>query len=58
MDEESARALYLYPSGLARFCCGSDNDGYPTCMGDGSMCGFSAVLDEPVCERITQDCTH
>ena len=21
------------------FACGTDNDGYPTCQGDGSACG-------------------
>lgn len=38
------------------FVCGSDNDGYPTCQGDGSFCGwererpgefFCAELDKP-----------
>lgn len=58
MTEEEARTLYLYPNGVARFCCGSDDDGYPICMGDGSMCGFSEVLDGPVCQHISRSCEH
>lgn len=50
VDDE--RAHYLYPSGVARFVCGSDNDGYPTCGGDGSMCGYSALLGRQVCENL------
>lgn len=28
------------------FNCGTDNDGYPTCMGDGSTCARSEKLGE------------
>ena len=28
------------------FACGTDNDGYPTCMGDGSTCARSEKLGE------------
>ncbi|MFJ8301587.1 hypothetical protein ACIQ9R_37560 [Streptomyces sp. NPDC094447] len=55
MTEDEARELYLYPSGLPRYSCGSDNDGYPTCMGDGSMCGYSKVLEEQVCKYMTKE---
>lgn len=52
MAEQQARAVFLYPSGLARYTCGSDNDGYPTCMGDGSWCGYSRVLGYQVCKHL------
>lgn len=58
MTKDEAQTLYLYPNGVERFCCGSDNDGYPTCQGDGSMCGFSPVLGQQICEAVTPDCAH
>lgn len=31
------------------FACGTDNDGYPTCQGDGSTCGSGDS-----CETLTE----
>jgi hypothetical protein len=46
-----------------RFACGTDNDGFPTCMGDGGTCGIlgcDRLEPEPVkaaptcrCQRMT-----
>lgn len=52
MTESQARAAFLYPSGIVRMACPSDNDGYPTCLGDASMCGYSVVLGEQVCKHL------
>lgn len=51
LTEEGARAVFLHPSGRTRIACYTDNDGYPVCMGDGSMCGYSKVLNEEVCNQ-------
>lgn len=34
------------------FACPVDNDGFPTCMGDGGECGYDRVLGRPVCDRL------
>ena len=52
MTEEDARLVFLYPSGRARQACGSDNDGFPICMGDTGMCAYSRILDEGVCQYV------
>lgn len=49
MTHAEARETFLYPSGRSRIGCGTDNDGFPTCMGDGSMCAYSKILGEQVC---------
>jgi len=55
VTEEEARKVYLYPGGRRRFACGSDNDGFPTCMGDRSFCGYSPELDEAVCTNLARN---
>lgn len=55
MTEAQAREVFLYPSGVTRMLCPGDNDGYPTCLGDNSMCGYSAVLGEQVCKHLKED---
>jgi hypothetical protein len=50
VDDERAR--YLYPSGQQRLGCSTDNDGYPLCQGDGSLCGYSRLLGQQVCENL------
>lgn len=54
MSKAEARQVFLYPSGVARMMCSTDNDGYPTCQGDTGMCGYSAVLKQQVCEYIKE----
>lgn len=39
---------------LILFACGTDNDGWPTCMGDGSTCGpgdSCEELDKPASDE-------
>lgn len=46
-------------AGRVLFACGTDNDGYPTCQGDGTTCGwerdgrgeFCLELDKPTNEE-------
>lgn len=52
---EAAARRFLYASGLPRMACPPDNDGYPQCEGDGSMCGFSSELGEEVCVNLPED---
>lgn len=33
------------------FACGTDNDGSPTCQGDGSACGYDAT-GQPACTTL------
>jgi hypothetical protein len=54
MTPEEAAPRYLYPSGLPRIACPTDSDGYPTCMGDGGMCGFSSALKREVCVNLPE----
>ena len=49
LTESEAAEVFLYPSGVPRYWCGSDNDGYPSCMGDGSLCDYSPLLGTHVC---------
>ena len=58
LTPEEARQLFLYPSGAVRFICGSDNDGYPSCMGDGSLCAYSKALGEQVCRFVADTPTR
>lgn len=58
MDATEARKAFFYPSGVARMACPGDNDGYPTCLGDNSMCGYSAVLGEQICKYLRETREH
>lgn len=51
-DASHERARYFYPNGTHRMQCYTDNDGAPTCMGDGGYCGWSETLRAPVCEVV------
>lgn len=51
-SREQAAKKYLYPSGITRMACPSDNDGAPTCMGDTGYCGYSRELDRQVCVHL------
>lgn len=55
LTAQQARAIFFYPSGISRMACPADNDGFPTCLGDNSMCGYSQVLHEQVCKHILQN---
>jgi hypothetical protein len=55
VTEEEAREIYLYPSGLHRMACASNNNGAPTCTGDGGFCGYSRELGQQVCAALTED---
>lgn len=52
VTREEAASRYLYPSGNRRMACPTDNDGFPTCMGDGGLCGYSAELKQQVCIQL------
>lgn len=54
MTREEAAARYLYPNGVRRMACPDDEDGAPTCMGDGGYCGHSPELDRQVCARLDE----
>lgn len=52
MTEEQVRSVFFYPSGITRMVCPADNDGFPTCLGDNSMCGYSVLLGKQVCKEL------
>ena len=52
-DEGTSR--YFYPNGNPRMACPPDNDGFPTCMGDDSMGGYSPELKQQVCVNLAGD---
>lgn len=54
MTWSAVLARFFYESGVPRIMCSSDNDGYPSCQGDGSMCGYSHVLGEQICKHVPE----
>lgn len=37
------------------FACGTDNDGYPTCQGNGTTCGWEREAGREYCAELETD---
>ncbi|MEU0783530.1 hypothetical protein ABZ341_18390 [Streptomyces sp. NPDC006173] len=53
-DREALKAKHFYPNDVTKTACPSDEDGAPTCMGDG-YCGYSKELDSQICVNLPTD---